>query len=60
MMRQDERGDLDVVVVVTMICVILAILAAGFAFLAYDSPQEHDGSMAGALAATVEQIGEST
>lgn len=50
----------DVKVVVAIVCATLAILAAGFAFIAYDSPQEHDGSTAGANAATVEQIGEST
>ena len=57
MMRHDDWiSDIDVVTVMVMACVILAILAAGIAFLTYDSPQEHDGSMAGANAATVEQI----
>ena len=55
-MRQDEWSDIDVVVVVAMLCVILAILAAGFAFLAYDTPSEMDGSHSGSNAATVEQI----
>lgn len=55
-MRKDEWSDLDVQVVVAMACVILAILAAGIAFISYDTPCEAHGAGAGANAATVEQI----
>jgi L-asparagine transporter-like permease len=56
MMRGEEWDELDVKLAAILVAVILAMIAAGFAFIANDSPQEMDGSNAGANAATVEQI----